>query len=531
MLRAAAGLKRLKGLRWALLAGGGLLAALPHVGLPGLVFVSFVPLLALASRTGPAVAEKVRRTFVLAWVWYAVAVYWLYPIFFLVPALFALVLALYPVAFVLLADRVLRCGGERLFWLFAPACWTLLEWLQGLGPAGFPYIKAAHALVGWPRLVQLAEYTGEAGLTFLVLLANAALALLIRAARRGADRAARGRAAAYAGAAALCWAAVCAQGGGALQRHLPASGGAQVRLGVVQGYCLPQSRFEPTEADVFAALDVYDRLTGGFAPGAVDLVVWPETAVPVMLRGCPDYQQVLEGQGRRLRAELLTGSTDMEAVENGPDRVFNSALRVRAGEGIVQAYDKMHRVPFGEYVPLGDDLWPAAARLVPVPQHLTAGTRMTVFSLPVSGGLMARYSVLICYEDVFAGLARRAAREGAQFLVNLTNDGWFGDTFGPTQHLRAALLRAVETRRYLVRAASTGISCLVDPAGRVCARVERDGRAVCVRGTAVFSLDARLLDPPATFYVRHGDLFGQACGLCVMLILTGCLLKTARRKG
>jgi apolipoprotein N-acyltransferase len=248
-----------------------------------------------------------------------------------------------------------------------------------------------------------------------------------------------------------------------------------------------------------ATIEAYRRLSLDAAVRAPSLIVWPETAAPFFLR----YDHALRARVLDIAAEtgshLLVGSPDRERVWGvaGRERYFNSAFLLSPGGGLLDKYDKMHMVPFGEYVPLKSILF-FVEKLAYGIGDFEPGRTYTIFQLPVG-----RFGVTICYEVIFPDQVRRYVKEGAEFLVNITNDAWFGRSAAPAQHLAMAAMRAAENRRYLIRAANTGISAIVDPQGRI---VQASG----IFEPAVISGRISLVRDQ-TLYTRYGDVFAWVC--------------------
>jgi apolipoprotein N-acyltransferase len=254
-------------------------------------------------------------------------------------------------------------------------------------------------------------------------------------------------------------------------------------------------------------LDAYSRLTARAAEEPTDLVVWPETAVPGWIPNEIKFTRWLEDTARSAGAFLLAGAATHQQQGD-----YNAAFLFTPQGHILAQYRKQHLVPFGEFVPLQ----PVLSRFISVLNELGdfhGSDDKTVFQLPE-----VRFSVNICFEDLFPGLVRDFVRRGAQLTVNITNDGWYLDTAAPEQHFTANVLRAVETRTWVVRAANTGVSGFIDPKGRVVARTRLQEEAV-LRGAP---------SPMAgeTFYVRRGDIFAWACALAAMV---GALLSLRRK--
>jgi apolipoprotein N-acyltransferase len=230
-----------------------------------------------------------------------------------------------------------------------------------------------------------------------------------------------------------------------------------------------------------------------------DLVVWPESPAP-FFEGDLGFQDALIGIAHQTHAPLIVGSegADYSAGTSGW-RVYNSALIMGADARRVGRYDKIHLVPLGEYIPLQNLLF-FAHKLAGRAPSITRGTERKVFRL--NG---RRYGVFICYEAVFADEVREFVKSGAEVLVNISDDGWYGDTSAPWQHLNITRMRAIENRRWLLRDTNDGITAVIDPYGRVRQSIPRH---------AVDALPAGYgFRDDVTFYTAHGDVFGWACVL------------------
>jgi apolipoprotein N-acyltransferase len=383
-------------------------------------------------------------------------------------------------------------GGLALFWAAAATAAGLArgpagramaaalalaaaEMLRGVVLTGFPWAQPGHVWAGTPA-GQLAAVIGASGLTALTLAAAAAAS---------AGRW-RGPAAVLAGLA-LAWT------WGLARPEAAAQAGPRPVIRIVQPNAAQHLKWQPGEARAFfdrlVALSVAPPAAPGTAPPA--LTVWPETAVPYLLEGSEAMRRAIGAAGR--------GGPVAAGIQrsDGGVRGWNS-LAVIAPDGQVAAvYDKHHLVPFGEYIPFGDVAWQVfgiGAFAAQLGRGYTAGPGPALLDL---GPGLGRALPLICYEAVFPGLLRRAPGR-ADWIVQITNDAWFGTMTGPYQHLAQARLRAIEQGLPLVRAANTGVSALIDPWGRVVAALPL--------GQAGF-LDVALPPPlPATPYARWGDL-------------------------
>jgi apolipoprotein N-acyltransferase len=238
--------------------------------------------------------------------------------------------------------------------------------------------------------------------------------------------------------------------------------------------------------DELVGLSAFGSLRPADAPPR--LIVWPETPAPFELNRDPEFRRRAEDIAVRSDAHFLVGYLDR--IGDAPS---NSAALLDPSGRIVSRYDKMHLVPFGEYVPMQNLLFFAGKMLDQVGDY-APGRDLTVS--PIGSG---RLATVICYESIFPDLVRRFTQGGAELLVLITNDGWFGESAAPFQHLRMGVVRAVENRRYLVRVANSGITAIVDPYGRIVTRAPRAVRTA-LEGVVHFRSDL-------TFYARYGDVF------------------------
>ncbi len=351
----------------------------------------------------------------------------------------------------------------------APVLWVALEWSREALPFPFPWGSAGVALATVPGGLAAARLVGGAGLGLLGVSWASAFAAPLAGVRP------RGRV-----LAVLAVGTVLAGIGGNL---LPGPAGREVTVAVVQGSV-------PEERGALARLSTYEALTRRAAGRGAELVAWPESAVPWRIDGSPGFRARVEALARELGIDLVLGS--VTAAPGGGRH--NSAVLVRADRGLAGIAPKRRLVPFGEYLPLrpvfGDI--PAIAAEA---GDFVPGTGAVL--LPSRAGLLGP---LVCYELVFPGIALELARSGAELLVNLTNDTWFGESSGPLQHSAHARLRAAETGRPLLRAANSGISLLVDGTGRLRGRLGTGERGVLVarlragRGVPVGGLVARGLE-------------------------------------
>jgi apolipoprotein N-acyltransferase len=499
----------------AVLSGGLLVLSFPKFGHGAVAFVSLAPLLLALPGTTPGEGARlgyltgaVSAVGVLYWTALVVVQYGglSLPVGLVVMGLLCMAFALFPLLFGLLMSSWLRAFGPAAL-LLSPLVWVATELLRAHTFFEFPWCLLGYSQQGNLAVIQIAAWTAVYGVSAVVALASA---LLAYAAVVPAHRA---RALFSLVGLAI---ALYAFGAWALQRPLTETG--TLRVGLVQGGIVQEDKWKPELA--LQNIDRHLELTRRAAEQGARLVVWPESAVPFYYDHTPALAEELRDVTRRRQIHLLFGNDDREAAGEGPDRVFVGAKLLSPSGELALRYHKMQLVPFGEYVPLQPILTlggRVAAKLVEQVADFTPGWDAVVGEVEEH-----RLGAFICYESIFPHLVRRFTGSGAELLVNLTNDAWYGRTSAPYQHLAMSTFRAVENRRYLVRAANTGITAVIDPWGRVVARTALFDRTVLVRDVALVSDE--------TFYARHGDVFAWAA-LGAVVALTARALTGGSKRG
>jgi len=400
-------------------------------------------------------------------------------------------LSLYVGMFSWLVARGFRRFGAPAVWA-APFVWVGTEYLRSWVGGGFPWVLLGYSQATVLPIAQAASLGGIFFLSFLVALVSAAAAsaAIGRAPSRGY----------IAGAVIAGVLAIGVWGALRIREGSLARDGALVRVGLVQGNIAQEDKWNPEFA--LPILRRYLEMSRRAIAEGADVVIWPESSTPFFLEENP----VLAGEIRRLAQESQTpfvvGSDQLERAQQ--TRFYNSAFLVGADGQTRAAYRKMHLVPFGEYVPL-KQLLPFVGPLVEAVSDFSPGLEPVL--LPVGD---RRLSVAICYEVVYPWLMRTFVLGGSELLVTITNDAWYGTTSAAYQHWEQASLRAVEHGRYLVRAANTGITGIVDPYGRVIARTR-------LFETDVVTGDVRW-STRRTLYATMGDLIAWI-SLALMVLL------------
>jgi apolipoprotein N-acyltransferase len=418
-----------------------------------------------------------------------------------VMTLLCLALALFPSLFAWIVWRWLRAFGRPAL-LLAPLAWVATEILRAHTLFRFSWCLLGYSQHENVAFIQIARFGAVYLVSAVVAAASAVFAYL------ALERDPRARAAASASLAALLL-VVGGYGASALAQPLRPSG--RIKVGLVQAAILQGEKWDPALA--WRNIDRHIALTEQAADKGARLVVWPESAVPYLFdRNAPVAARLRDlAQSRKIY--LVFGNDDREDQAEGRYRMFVGAKMLDPAGGLVLRYHKIRLVPFGEYVPMQPLLTlggRVAAKLVDQVADFTPGSEHVL--APVDGHPVG---ATICYEAIFPDVVRGFADGGAELLVNITNDAWYGRSSAPHQHLAMAAFRAVENGKYLVRAANTGISAVVDPRGRVIERTALFEPAVVVREVPFV--------PGTTFYARHGDVFAWTCFAAAALLTAATL--------
>jgi len=507
----------------AVLSGFLLFAAFPPLEWSDSVWIALVPLFISAASVEPR--RALRLSYVAGLVFWVPSVFWV--MYVTVPGWIGLALycAIYVVPFAAVVSWWVRRWGVEswsrniVLMLIATATWVGFEYLRSVLFTGFAWNTLGTALYKNLPLLQSARWGGVYAVTAIIVWANAAVALtLMRFVRTRAGMARRAHPEIMLGLLAVVVALV--QGLRSINR--PESPTTPLRVAIVQARTPQMDYYMPEK---FASINqrLGELSHAALRVGEPDLIVWSETAIPDELRSSFDsyelvYEIVTNG------VPLLVGSMDTEWTDDGP-RFYNSSFLVDTNGVVVKGYDKRHLVIFGEYVPL-KNVFPFLSLVTPIQESFSPGRTSTVFRLESPP---AAFSVLICFEDTVASLARESVRNGARLLINQTNDGWFDAVTEPRQHMMQCVLRCVENNVPAVRAANTGVSCYIDRRGRVYDVLDDGEGNTFVSGFRTSTVHVPDDDMALTFYTRHGDLFAQLCA-ALGLAAAGAAWTTSRGK-
>ncbi|HZP45333.1 MAG TPA: apolipoprotein N-acyltransferase [Candidatus Binataceae bacterium] len=505
----------------ALLSGLALAAAFPKLDLSLLAWIAFVPLLYAL------VGLKPRQVFLYSWLQgftcYVGSVYWIVftlhnftsiglAVAVLPMLLLAGVLAIYTAG----AFTIAVYAGARLrlpIVVTLPIAWTAIEWVRTYFPIGFPWNLLGYTAYQNLDLIQFVEFTGVYGLSALIMLANAVVFLIL--AQAGSRRLQAWS------LAVLTFLMVGAELFGSLRLHRLArrSATGTLKVAMVQGN-IPQSlKWDPRFLET--SFQVYLDQSATAARRGADLIIWPEAAAafffqpedryPIQFAADEAYRQRLLRFAAHLGDPILFGAPAL-GVQDNRVGFYNRAYLVSGTGQVLAWYDKIQLVPFGEYVPLRSVFGFFVNRVVTGFGDMFPGRAQTIFELKG-----ARLGVLICYESIFPNLARQAVKDGADVLVNITNDAWYGESSAPYQLLAMASMRAVETKVPMVRVANTGISAVIAPSGEITARTP-----LFTRGVESEIVRWR---PERTLYTIIGDAFAETCFALMVIGLIAALVR------
>ncbi len=469
----------------------------PSFNVEVLAWVTFVPLLLAIRDASPNEAFWLGWLFgilgalgtvywvVVAMVSYGNVSVWLSVLILLLMAAY---LGLYVGVFAWLARWIERRASLSLI-LTVPAIWVALEYVRSFFLLPFPWSYVGYSQFLTPTVTQIADMTGVYGVSFLVMLVNAGL--YTAAFARVSQKTKRS-----AFIATGCVVAVCVGYGAFVLSNADRVKQKTVKVAVVQGNIDQAIKWNAAFKQHIS--DIYSRLSLEAAKDKPDLIVWPETAAPFFfLYEVEPQQQMIDLVGK-LNAFLLFGGLDFTPIKGTQAyNSFNSAFLLSPEGGVMGKYDKMQLVPFGEYVPFKKLLF-FVDRITTAIGEVQAGTVPEVMQANDTF-----FSVVICFESTFPNLVRKFVKNGARFLLIITNDAWYGRSPAAAQHFSMATFRAIENRTAIARAANTGISGFIDPYGRILQQSDTYVEAMLV--------DEIPLRTTTTLYTRYGDVFAWFC--------------------
>jgi apolipoprotein N-acyltransferase len=498
-----------------LLSGILLIFSFPNFDLEFLAWFALVPL--FYSIDGKGLYHSFKLGFftgfvsflgILYWIIVAVHTYGNVPLILsgLILLLLVTYLSLFIGAFTFLTRLIQTRSGIQTI-LFTPILWVALEYLRSFLLTGFPWAYLGHTQYLNLPFIQMADITGVYGLSFVILSVNAALFAVLH---QWPKRTFPFKEVAITVLILLSFLIY----GYVKIRHVDRETikSPPLKLALVQGNIDQSIKWD--KSFQLETLKIYGRLSMRVAEDKPDLIIWPETATPFFFQEAKEYQPIVLEIPEKTNAFLLFG-TPFYKIEKGKVNYYNSAFLISPSKKLIGKYDKIHLVPFGEYIPLRKLLFFVESSIGEGIGNFKPGEESFNFSLP-----QGKFGVLICFEIIFPDLCRRFVKDGADFLVTITNDAWFGRTSAPYQHLSMATFRAIENRVFIARAANTGISAFIDPKGKI---VDQGG----IFAEEAMNGTIRLMKGK-TFYTLYGDIFAWSCSGFSIFFLLHALIRRQR---
>ncbi len=407
---------------------------------------------------------------------------------------------------------------KNIGWMLgASAVWVASEYLRAIVITGFPWNLLGVSQYTQLPLIQIAEWGGVYVLSAVIIFVNTAAAITllqyIGGLRKKVYRV-HGELMSSLLLLAIVWSF-----GINLLTNRSASTAAPQQVALIQPNIPEVGNWEMADPEF-----IYDRLqtltTLAQEIPDLDLIIWPETALPDFVRYSTRSAEFVKRIGA-FGVPLLIGSMDIILNENASPNYYNASMLFNPSGELLGTYYKQHLVLFGEYIPF-DKAISFISALTPIQSSFTAGPSPVIFRLPDNS---YGFCSMICFEDVLPYLSRNAARAGATWLINQTNDSWFDPDCGSVQHLANAVFRCIEVRLPMVRCANTGLTCAIDPFGRI-----NQTLAPRTEGFQIVKINPSDSNRPETFYVRYGDLFAKTCLTVSILLLLILYRKTVRMK-
>lgn len=399
-----------------------------------------------------------------------------------------------------------------------PCVWVMIEYIRGHLFTGFPWGLLAYSQYKETAIIQIADVTGAYGVSFLIVVFNTAIFAFAAKMQKKIH---------YLMLAGILLVISYMYGINRLNDNMVWG---SPRVSVVQGNIPQDDKWDPSSAEEI--LKIYSGLTAKAAADRTDMIIWPESSYPYIFQEKGPEEEDLKAIAGACGAPILAGIVNSE---NG--KTYNSAFLFDPKGTISGKYSKTHLVPFGEFIPFESFFSSLRDNIDKPIGNFTRGNEAVILPMRSSrvttdlNGVVNKqtvfykFGVLICFEDVFPYISREFVHDGADFLVNITNDAWFGDSGAPRQHMQASVFRAVENKVPVIRAANTGISCFISPAGEILARVEENGRDMSVRDVLTCNVNVYR---GRTLYTKHGDLFALFTVVMLILLLVSEFLSTKK---
>jgi len=500
---------------WSFLSGILLTLSFPNFDLEFLAWFALVPLFCATEGKGLVRSFKlgvltgiISFLGILHWIIVAVHTYGNVPLIpsGLILLLLVAYLSLFIGAFTFLTRLIqIRSGFQTI--LLTPILWVSLEYLRSFLLTGFPWANLGYSQYLNLPFIQMADIIGAYGLSFVIVLVNATLFWVLHQWSKRLFPFREVMITALILLGFLIYGYVKME---IVDRQMTQN--PPLKIGLVQGNIDQSIKWD--KSFQLETLNIYEKLSFRVAEKKPDLIIWPETATPFFFQDAKEFQPLVLDIPKKTNAFLLFGTPSYK-IQKGKVSHYNSAYLISPSGDLIGKYDKIHLVPFGEYVPMQDLLF-FIGSLGEGIGDFKSGREIFNFSLP-----QGKFGVLICFEIIFPDLCRRFVKRGANFLVTITNDAWFGRTSAPYQHFSIATFRAVENRVFIARAANTGITGFIDPKGRI---LKEGGifTEEAVNGTI-------RLSSQKTFYTLYGDVFAWICSAFSIFLLAYALFQKPKK--
>ncbi len=487
---------KLKNIAFCALSAIFLLLAFPKTNFFLFAWVGLVPLMILLeSKTGKKAFGWAYLTGVI---FFSSLLYWFVyvdpMIAFLGLPCMILYLALYYGAFGFFYSFVNK-AQTPLKYVAIPSAWVALEFIRAHFLTGFDWGSLGYSQFKALSLIQIADVTGVSGISFCIVFVNYAIKEWIVYKKKSVLI-----------AAGLLMSVVLVYGVFAIVSRDKSD---EISVAVIQANIDQDDKWNESQWPII--FSKYVALTQKAVNDQPDLIIWPETSYPGFLWEDTKYYTQIRKIVDENKIPILFGSVTIFS-----QKYYNSALLLQPSKPIPQIYSKRHLVPFGEYIPFRS-LIPALSRWIPI-EDFNVGKELKVFNLQGEGlekKKNLKFSVLICFEDSIARLVRQFVQKGAPLLINMTNDAWFKDSRALYMHLSASVLRAVENRRSIIRAANTGVSCFINSRGVVKNCVEdAEGNQTNVDG---YVMGTVAFQEKISFFTKFGEVFTYLCFGCILM--------------
>jgi apolipoprotein N-acyltransferase len=508
----------------ALLSGLLLVLSFPKIDLFLFAWVALVPLLIFLYDKDKKTAFKAGLFFGIVyffgttyWIYHSINKYGSIPFVpsILIVLLLCLYLSFYLALFSFLYSSYIRKTDLPVM-LVAPVFWTVLEFGRSYAMTGFPWSSLGYSQYKFLAFIQIADITGVYGISFLLVAINGAFADALLLKRRKMERPLYSLIPTISGFVILFIALLTTFSYG-LYKLNQKRAGSNIRAAVIQGNIEQDKKWDPAYQN--AVINTYQELSLAASQDNPHIIVWPETSVPFYFGKDRAFTENLVSFQKQLNSYLLFGSvlakeqkSEVRSQKSEKKDFFkqtisytNSAVLLDKNGNVSYIYDKIHLVPFGEYVPLRKLLFFIDKLVVGVGDYIPGDSYIKAVTP------FGSFGTLICYEIVFPGLVRKFYVRGGDFIITITNDAWFGKTHGPYQHFSMAVFRAIENRKPVIRAANTGISGFIDSSGRILGTTKLFDRTFLIKDIKT--------DRTLTLYTKYGDIFSYLCIVCSVLLL------------